>query len=372
MKGFFLIGILLIQCFCSFSQQTYNKQVVENVYQRLVTAYGDSKSAPTLKYSDKYLNGPASFSQSDKSITIDKKLFDICRKLGKDSLNAFSIIISHELAHYYYEHSFCSDFGYLMNSNNTVFANKIISLGIKQKLIYESQADKKGLFYSAIAGFQPFEINNKLLDLIYISYQHKDVNGYPSKAERKEIGLTASIEIKSLFNKFNLGLNLLKEGKLKSCITEFEAVTKEFPSREVYNNLGIARARMALLIKPKTKEEFDSPDRFMYPLEIENKTRLNREDTRSLEPDNNYNELLGEAQSNFEKAISLDPYFVKSYINLACIYDLLDNPDNAIGTIKRLNKVDQNTADAKKILAIAYYHSNRESLAETIWKELNL
>ena len=121
-----------------------------------------------------------------------------------------------------------------------------------------------------------------------------------------------------------------------------------------------------------TKEEIESPERFKYPLEIENKTRLNREETRSIQLENHYIELLGEAQSDFEKAISLDPSFAKSYINLACIYDLLDNPDNAIGTIKRLNKTDQNTVDSKMILAIAYFHSNRESLSESIWKELNL
>lgn len=371
MRGILLFIVFFIFSFRSYSQP-YKKHDVENIYKRLVSAYGNPKPAPKLIYSIGNLGGPASYSKNDKSITIDKRLFDICRRLGKDSLNALSIVISHELAHYYSEHDFCSDFGYLLNSKNKILSNRIIKLGIGQKLIFETQADKKGLFYSAIAGFQPFEINNQLLDLIYKSYQHKDVNGYPSKAERKEIGLTSSIEIKSLYSKFILGLNLLNEGKLKSSIIEFEKISREFPSREIYNNIGIARTRMALLLKPKTKEEYDHPERFRYPLEIENNTRLNREDTRSLQLENNFTEILKEAQSDFEKAISLDPLFVKSYVNLACIFELLDNPDNAIGTIKRLNKVDQNTADAKKILAIAYFHSNRESLAEAIWKELNL
>lgn len=371
MRSILFFGILFIGCESLYCQ-TYDKQVVQSVYQKLVSAYGDPKAAPKLIHSIKNLEGPASFSQFDKSITIDKRLYSICRKLGKDSLNAVSIIISHELAHYYSEHDFCSDFGYLLNSKNKALSNRIIKLGINQKLIYETQADKKGLFYSAIAGFQPFDINNQLLELIYLSYSTKDVFGYPTKEQRKEIGFTSSIEIRSLYKSFLQGINLLGDNKFETSIIEFEKISRTFPSREIYNNIGVAKARMALLLKPKTKEEFESPDRFKYPLEIENKTRLNREDTRSLEPDNNYNELLGDAQSDFEKAISLDPSFVKSYINLACIYDLLDNPDNAIGTIKRLNKVDQNTTDAKKILAIAYYHSNRESLAEIIWKELNL
>jgi len=371
MRGILVIGILFIQCFSSFSQ-TYNKHVVENVYKRLVAAYGDPKAAPKLIHSTKNLDGPASFSKNEKSITIDKRLIAICRRLGKDSTNAISIVISHELAHYYSEHDFCSDFGYLLNSKNKALSNKIIKLGIDQKLIYETQADKKGLFYSAMAGFHPFEINNQLLEIIYKSYQTKDANGYPTKEQRKEIGQTSGTEINSLYKSFILGLNLLKENKFESSINEFEKISRTFPSREIYNNIGVAKARNALLLKPKTKEEFDSPDRFKYPIEIENKTRLNKEDTRSIQLDNKYFELLSEAQSNFEKAISLDPSFVKSYVNLACIYDLLDNPDNAIGTIKRLSRIDQNTADSKKILAIAYYHSNRESLAETIWKELNL
>jgi tetratricopeptide (TPR) repeat protein len=371
MRGILLIGILFIRCNSSYSQ-TNNIQVVKNVYQKLVSAYGDPKAAPKLILSNKNLEGPASFSQFEKSITIDKRLYSVCRKLGKDSLNAISIIISHELAHYYSEHDFCSDFGYLLNSKNKSLSNKIIKLGINQKLIYETQADKKGLFYSAIAGFQPFDINNQLLDLIYLSYSTKDVFGYPTKEQRKAIGLASNIEIKSLHKSFLQGINLFRDNKFDASIYEFEKISRTFPSREIYNNIGVAKARMALLLKPLTKEEIESPERFKYPLEIENKTRLNREETRSIQLENHYIELLGEAQSDFEKAISLDPSFAKSYINLACIYDLLDNPDNAIGTIKRLNKTDQNTVDSKMILAIAYFHSNRESLSESIWKELNL
>ena len=371
MRGILLFVIFFILCFDTFSQ-SYNKQVVENVYQKLVSAYGDLKAAPKLIHSNKNINGPASFSQFDKSVTIDKSLYDICRKLGKDSLNALSIVISHELAHYYYQHDFCSDFGYLMNSKNKAFSSKIIKLGISQKLIYETQADRWGLFHSAMAGFQPFEINEELLNLIYKSYPYEEANGHPTKKQRIDIGLTSSKEIISLYKSFTQGLSLLKENKLDSSIIEFEKIIRTFPSREIYNNIGVARTRKALLYKPKTKEEYDFPERFKYPIELENQTRLNREETRSLQVENNFTELLLIAQSDFEKAISLDPLFVKSYVNLACIFELLDNPDNAIGTIKRLNKADQNTSDAKKILAIAYFHSNRESLAEAIWKELNL
>jgi hypothetical protein len=49
---------------------------------------------------------------------------------------------------------------------------------------------------------------------------------------------------------------------------------------------------------------------------------------------------------------------------------LLDNPEAAIGKIKELSKEQQNTNEAKRILAIAYYHADNENKAAEIWKEI--
>jgi hypothetical protein len=366
-----ILLFLLIICFDSSGQQ-HSTQEIENVFQRLVLAYGNPKAAPLLIIPKKNNSIPAFYSKIDKSVTIDPRLTLICRKLGKDSINALSIIISHELAHYYSEHDFCSDFGWAMRTQNLNFSKKIIQLSITQKLIFETQADKKGIFYSAIAGFQPFGINAILLDQIYIDYYLKDLNGYPTKTQRKEIGKLASIEISSIYENFKQGIHLFEQNKFEEAINIFEVISRDFPSREIYNNIGVAKTRLALLNKPLTKEESDFPERFKYPIEIENLTRLNKESTRSIRLGSKFEELLKSALTDFEKSISLDPIFVKSYINLACVFELLDNPENAIGTIRRLSKNNQNSVDAKRILAIAYFHSNREFLAENIWKELSL
>jgi hypothetical protein len=45
-------------------------------------------------------------------IEVDQKLFSVCRTYGKDSLNAVAVVLSHELAHYYSDHTFCSDYAY--------------------------------------------------------------------------------------------------------------------------------------------------------------------------------------------------------------------------------------------------------------------
>jgi len=80
--------------------------------------------------------------------------------------------------------------------------------------------------------------------------------------------------------------------------------------------------------------------------------------------------LLKSAQKDFEKAIALDNTYTKSYINLACVFDLLQNPEAAIGKIKELPIEQQKEVDAQRILAIAYYHADNEKKAEELWTEL--
>ena len=82
--------------------------------------------------------------------------------------------------------------------------------------------------------------------------------------------------------------------------------------------------------------------------------------------------LLKSAQSDFEKAISLDKGYTKGFINLACVFDLLENPNAAIGKIKELSKDKQNTNEAKRILAIAYFHNKQKEEADSLWNELKM
>jgi hypothetical protein len=57
---------------------------------------------------------------------------------------------------------------------------------------------------------------------------------------------------------------------------------------------------------------------------------------------------------------------------LACVFDLLDNWEAAIGKIKELSLDKQKSIDAQRILAIAYYHNDNDVKAEAIWKELKI
>ena len=361
----------------SKSQSFSNIESVKKVFNYLVQAYANGKGAPDLMIVPlNEIQVKAEYyttKDGNPVIKIDQQLINICFSLGKDSINALAFILSHELSHYYRDDNWCMDYAKFKYKTNPAIAKKMKEASERSKE-KEAIADKEGLLHSGIAGFSSFRVFDKLINVIYAKYKLKDnLPGYPTKSERKEINRDASLQAQKWLRTFNAGVSFLNAGKYQKAIDTFKLLSKKFPSREVFNNLGVAKARKALLLKPKSYEEVQFPDRFLYPLEVENKSRLSIDDTRSLDDEKaeEFNNLLKEAQKNFQEAIRIDPSFTKSYVNLACVYDLMDNWEGAIGKIKELSIEQQNTIDAKRILAIAYYHNNQRDLSTKIWNELN-
>jgi tetratricopeptide (TPR) repeat protein len=362
-----------VMSFFMFGQNKDEPQI-RKVFDQLVLAYGSAKTAPELVVTKQKQDRPAFYKFDKKPIvTIDTYLFTICRSFGKDSLNALSVVIGHELAHYYNEHSFCTDFAFAIRNKNEVFSKKVKLIDKNQKIIYETQADDKGLFYAAIAGYDPFEIQPRLLDAIYTQYQLKDFDGYPTKVQRKEIAKNALLKAKRLYETFKLGLKYIQEENYDKAIESFNIVNNDFPSRENYNNLGVAKTRQALDLKELSKGEDDMPKRFQYPLEVDNTSRLKKATTRSSLDGEKMRNLLINAQKDFDEAIRLDPSYSIGFINLACVYDLLGKHISAIAEItEKLPKNEQDTIEAKQILAIAYYNADMEEKAEMIWNKLGI
>lgn len=366
-----LKGILfLIYGFLFFlprlSAQT-TSPMINRVFQDLVISYGSSKVAPKVVLKSGTPTPASYISNPLPQIIIDQKLNSLFKQMGNDSLNAIAIILSHELAHYYSDHTFCSDFSFAVR--NTSLSEKMKASRKAERLINETQADNNGIFYAKIAGYDPFTIYNELIDKIYSTYRlPEQMEGYPSKSERKIINKQAQQKVGSLYLVFQRGLAELKTGKYENAIGSFEQVNRYFPSREIYNNSGIAKTLKALSLKPLEANEF------IYPIELDPDSRLNATRTRGLIEEQQLLEmetLLKSAQRDFEKAISLDPLYFKAYVNLACVYDLMGNPMAAIGKIKELPKHEQENKLALKVLLIAYYHADMLESAKQIMGQLN-
>lgn len=371
------ISTTLILAFISFFSmgQTHTEKQIESVFKNVVLAYGNSKAAPKLAYFKKEAikTTPALYTTSPQpTIMVDVKFYDLCRSFGKDSTNALAVVLSHELAHYYNDHTFCADFAFVVRKNNAELAQKLKMVSKSDKISRETQADYQGFFYAAIAGYNPFDCYEKTIEGIYKQYQLPETNpGYPSKAERKQMAIAVKQKTSELYLAFQKSIQLKEEKKYDEAMQLLEEINTYFPSRENYNNLGVIKTLSALDLKVLTLEEHKFPKRFLYPLELDNSSRLNQNGTRGAEADQaKMVQLLKSAQKDFEKAISLDPNYTMAFVNLACVFDLSDNPEAAIGKIKELSKEQQNTNEAKRILAIAYYHADNETKADAIWREI--
>lgn len=369
------VFIFLLVLMISLNLNAQNNEVqITKVFKKLVNAYGNAKTAPQLEIKKEKQSSPAVYlSYPNPKIILDNHFYELCKELGKDSLNALSIVLSHELAHYYNDHTFCSDFAFALNRENKEFSRKLKDYSKSQIILMETEADNKAIYYSAIAGYNPFTVYEQLLDRIYQDYALPDkIENYPSKQERKAIYRQTSQNASKLYDDFQKGLVQLKENNYDEAIDLFEKLNRFFPSRENYNNLGMAKTFKVLAMKPLSRNEYLEPEKFAYPLEIDSISYLEKSRERSSINTSldEMEDLLKSAQKDFEKAISLDPAYVKAYINLACVFDLLGNPEAAIGKLKELNTEQQKLPEVKKIMAIAYYHSGNLNKAEELWGEL--
>lgn len=366
---FFKLTVLF---FIQADAQTYadKQRVVQKVFDNIVNAYGNAKAAPLLKLlpnMQKERVVAAYSTTSQPSIKVDEQLVDICFQLKADSLNALAIIISHELAHYYNDHTFCSDYAYAIG--NTSLSKALRTTNKVNKLEKETEADYQGLWHAAMAGYYAFDIFDKLVDKIYSSYKLPEaISGYPTKTERKSINKERHQKVSTLIPVFEAGTVLTQIGKYEEAADCFDEVIRFFPSRENYNNAGVAKLLAALQLKPKQAIEF------IYPIELDAISRLQDNTTRSLneEQEKKLEELLLAAKQNFEKAISLDAAYTKAYINIACVLDIMGNPEGAIGKLNELPTALQNDNTIQLIKGIAYYHADNNTKAGLFFNKLLL
>jgi len=376
MLKYVLTVLCSIVTLISYGQDTPEKKQIQTVFDQLVMAYGNAKSKPQLIVVQDSVKQvlPAKYEPNPKpNIQVDGALVTIFRAFGKDSLNALAVVLSHELAHYYSDHTFCSDYAYALKDQSKSLSDLLKTVSKEDKISKETEADQKGFFYAAAAGFSPFEVQSSVLDQIYAAYRYPDnLPGYPSKQQRISIALTAEGKAKELYDTFETGLKYLEEKEYEKAITAFEEANSYIPFRENYNNMGVARTLWALDLKEPDYVEKEYPDRFLYPLETDNTSRLKKDIERGIdyEKQEKIEVLLKTAKTNFQEAIRLDFGYIKSYINLACVFDLLGNPEGAIGTIKELSLEEQKSRNAQRILAISLFHSGREREAGEIWNEL--
>ena len=298
----------------------------QRVFADLVRAMGDGRTPPELimvPEGSKTAMQVAFFDPGRNTISLEERAYDLCIAQGPDSLDALASLLAHELAHYYKDHGWVNDFG-------NGFADLGVGKRFKKlqrragKLVeIEIEADYFGGLFGYVAGYNTLDITPTLLDAIYAEYELvEQLHGYPSLAERRQIATRSKQQLAQLIPVFETGQHLLLIGHYAQAARAFDYIARTFPSREILNNGGVARALQAVALIG------DQP--FAYPFELDAETRLRQGTSRSAGDPKQIQRLLEIARGLFEIAARKDPSYTTAHTNLACIAALQGQGEQAV------------------------------------------
>ncbi|NKB66427.1 MAG: hypothetical protein GKR89_05160 [Candidatus Latescibacteria bacterium] len=316
----------------SLLQQHPKYRTTKAVFDDLLDAIGDGRAEPAL-----YLvphressGRVAWFSAKQAIVFIEEKTYNLTVSMGPDSLAALAFLLGHELAHYYKDHDWPGDFGQGFSDLEIGGNARELKQYMKEMGTIEAQADEFGGFYGYLAGYNTLGVIDVVLDHIYRAYDlPEEIKYYPSLGERTEIARRSADKLRRMVPVFEAAHKLLLIGKYDEAAHLFDYIARQFPSREIFNNAGVARVLEALGLFGH------APPRFVYPLESDGATRLlqgsKADQFPAIETDaEERHRLLQEARKKFAKAAQKDPRYATALVNTACVLDLLGQGQDAL------------------------------------------
>uniref|UniRef100_C6DZB5 Peptidase M48 domain-containing protein n=1 Tax=Geobacter sp. (strain M21) TaxID=443144 RepID=C6DZB5_GEOSM len=324
---------------------------VQAVYQRLVPAFGDGRLPPKLMIIPKGIKvrepvassaggneGTLAFEANaglliEGYIAIEERAVEVLADLGKDRDNALAFLLAHELSHFYLRHGWVGGFGNAFA--RTDMGRKMMKAATYEDVLKrEAEADYFGGFYGYLAGFDTLGVAPKTLERIYGAFGLADqLPNYPSKSERVAIAQRQQESLKKLIPVYEAGTRLLVLGRYEEAGRLFSYLAQIFPSREMFNNAGVAYALEAVRLLPPGAIPF------VYPFELDGETRLRsgeRVGTRGIgyrTADEHAARRLGllrRALEAFERASLRDNRYATAKVNSAAVQSLLGDQDEAI------------------------------------------
>ncbi len=297
-------------------------EMASEIYRRLVEARGDRRFKEPVFTMDMGERSVAFFVGADHRIALEKKAYDICMSLGKETgKNAIAALLGHELIHFYEKHQWRSGFAQT-NADLTIGA-RLQRIAGADRLSNETQADYLGGFLAYSAGYDVYEALPKLFDELYAKYPLKDEemeDNYPSKEDRKAMARKAMEKLNRLVEVFDMANLMTAVGRYNDARAFYKHILIDYQGREIYNNLGVLTVLQAMTYLTEKER------RYRLPLELDlnfgSSTRSGAGDSEKIK-----NALLREAVVYFNNAISLDPDYAPAYLNKACAFFLLEQDD---------------------------------------------
>jgi hypothetical protein len=313
------------------------------VYDLLLRAVQISAAPPRLMLYDGKKYAAQTF--ADHRIIMDSRLFDLTRSLGEDSSSALAFILGHELHHAisddFWCHHISASRAVIDTRTREAIRKTDVTRNPEQQVIAEARADAIGAMYAYLAGFGGEIPVEKILRLIYEEYRPTSA-GYPSFTQRLQIIRTTHERVRQLLPLFDAANRCLLIGEYAMAAAVYTRLLHDFPSREVYNNQGVARALRAV-------DDLPIPPTMAFPFEIDMESRMQARSTRG-EDSEHVGRLLSDARESFQEASRRDTGYIIAQLNLACVEALLaEHGDHALalGIASRARKAATRSGDTR-------------------------
>jgi hypothetical protein len=362
-----LICLILLFSLNSHAQsKTYIEKLVNTVYNNLNEAIGDgSHDIPTLVMSEN-TKSVARYIPNGNKIEFEYQAYQICRKMGNDSLNAVAFILSHELGHYYRDHKWLSVVGSSYAGTELGEKLELAKESIDTTIRFETEADEYSCFYSKMAGYSIINAP-QFFDSLYVGYRFPDkMNRYPSLKQRKEIALTIEKQTSELYRLYDIASIMMLKGEYKCASILYKNIlNKWFGSREIFNNIGVSYALEGL------KYASDEYKDLAFPFSIDLSSRLSG-NLRGSDPADSLkaSSYFFRAKEMFEKSKKLDGHYLPSKINLAIVSALNNDFRFAYYQLSELEEIKTNNPSEKLRIeytrALIDYVSRKEHAIDKI------
>jgi tetratricopeptide (TPR) repeat protein len=235
----------------------------------------------------------------------------------------------------------------------SISAEEMVNMVTKQK---ELDADKHGILYTTLAGYDV----NASLSIIDKAVESGEGIHHPSKEIRMKKLNERVGEFISSTEYFRSGVQYLKEGDLDYANKAFRSFLQVFPSREVYNNLGVIWYLKAYWRLPPSKITTAKT------IQVDTETLINNIVLRGGGWKEKYNRYLRKAEDRFKEAIERDSEYAIGHFNLACVYDDMGNYTFSKYHLDKAKEYGFNESEYKNTLSSILIHENKLGEAEQI------
>lgn len=323
-------------------------QRVEGIFVKLLRVSGKRPGAVFEAY---VLNTPKILVQAlpGGAVVISRGAVDLT---GRDD-NGLAFLLAHEVAHVIRDHH-----GLLGSYHNLAGGGPAPPAGpgkdeqARTLQAMELEADRLGLLFASLAGYRvgaAIPILQKVISQTGSSPFHPEPR---QRAEELAVGIR---QIAAHVQLFYLGLAYLTSRHYEEAARIYETFASLYPSREVYNNLGVAYHKRALLYK--------RGDGFVKSVMVESQTRAQAtlKDITEQPPATIgvesplFRRYLDSAVSAYRLAVESDPEYAAGHNNLGLAYMEAGEYDFAIGEFKRALRLEPGMKMVWNNRGVAYF-----------------